>query len=690
VTVLGNDETSVAAGKGSPPVASELSAIWEPLQIGPMKVKHRIMMTPHSQTYGIGNVPSDRHVAYYRERAKGGLSLIGLEQTAGHRWGKAAYTTALTAWERGSVEPFSRIAEALHEYGCCANVELAGVGVTDPGRMFIDEWHPPYGPSAVPSVLWNIVPAEMDSGFISELISDFGTSAVNMRDAGMDSIELHSGHGYLLSQMLSPMYNRRSDRYGGSARKRCQLALDIANEIRDRIGDELALGIRLSYDEFIGEPGITPDLADEYVAVMNDAKVFDFFDITGGSYHTLHLAVAPMGGPEEGFMVEYARRAKAIVGDTAKVFTVGRIKRLETAEEIVRSGAADMVAMLRSHIADPFLIEKARSGRSDEIVRCVGGNDCIIAAFNSQMLTCAVNPTTGREASWGNGTLTPVTTPRRVVVIGAGPAGLKAAQVAATRGHEVTLLESAPEVGGHLRLLSQLPGQGDWTHAIEDLWNGTERHGVEAALGTQGTVDNLRELDPDVVICATGASWERTGYTVMRPDREAIPGVEQANVVDVATAITRALEDPTSLGRRVMILDESKGYFPIGLADLLSREGVEVEIVSRHLTVGEEVIASLQAPHVFPRLTQAGVRLSPQRFVEAIDGDKVTTYSIWGGQEVGQEVDTVVLSMLRKSNDDLFRAAKEKLASVHRIGDALSPRKAGDAIYEGEKIGREI
>ena len=390
-----------------------LTRIWEPLDIGPTRVKHRIMTTPHGQLYGRDNVPSDRHVAYYRERAKGGAALVGIEQTAGHRHSKGALAKGLTAWERRSIPHFEKLAAAIHEYDCRVFVELAGVGVNDRGRTYIDDWHPVWGPSRVRSPVMHELPAVLEHSMMREIAADFGQSALNLLVAGVDGVEMHAAHGYLFMQFLSPAFNKRTDAYGGSARNRCRFILDVLAAMRERVGSELTIGIRISYDEYLGQAGLTPDLADEYVDIISESGLVDFLDISCGGYHTLHYGVVPMGTMEEGFLLPYAKRAKDIAGDRAKVFAVGRIKSLALAEKAIEMGAADMVAMLRAHIADPQLVRKAREGRSAEITHCIGANECISAVTSNQELTCTVNPAAGREAYSGEGTLKPAQTQAR-------------------------------------------------------------------------------------------------------------------------------------------------------------------------------------------------------------------------------------------------------------------------------------
>jgi len=274
-------------------------------------------------------------------------------------------------------------------------------------------------------------------------------------------------------------------------------------------------------------------------------------------------------------MVPFGKRAKAIVGSGARVFIVGRILDLRLAEQIVKDGAADMVAMARAHMADPFLVTKVREGREKELIRCVGANECVNRLFQNREVICVMNPTAGRERQWGHGTLKMVSKDeaKKIVVVGGGPAGMKAAAVASKRGHQVTLWEQEKEPGGHLNLLKQLPTRAEWHTAIDNLTREMEGGGVKMRLGMTATAELLQQEHPDAVVCATGSHYDSGGLSPYRPDRETIPGSDQENVMDVSTATKRALANPTSLGKRVVILDETGGYLPLGLAEVLATQG---------------------------------------------------------------------------------------------------------------------
>ncbi len=675
-----------AAGSG-------LRHVWEPLEIGSTRVKNRIMMTAQTTLYGKDNILGDRHVDYYRERAKGGAALFICEQQAAHRLSKGSFFEGCSAWEKRAIPQYAKLADAVHAHGARQFIQLFGCGVHDKGTMIMDEWHPLWGVSSLPSVVHNEIPMIMEQEHIDDVVAGFGESALNVQASGCDGVELHAAHSYLLGQFLSPVYNDRTDGYGGTVRNRCRILLEIGEEVRRRVGDSLTVGVRLSFDEFMGDGGITPDQAEEQLEILSSAGLFDFFNISGGAYHTLHHAVAPMD-VENGFMIPFGKRARAVVGNRAKTFIVGRIIDLRQAERALAEGAADMVAMTRAQMAEPHLVRKTREGREREIRRCMGANECVARLFDNRPVACVVNPSVGREARWGSGTLRPVAPEeaKSVLVVGGGLAGMKTAEVAGRRGHRVVLLERSQRLGGHLNLLMGLPTRKEWAIAIDNLARAMEVGGVEVRLGVDATPELIEREKPDIVVVATGARWDKDGRSQYRPGQARLAGTEQENVLDIGTAAARVLADAGALGRRVVILEETGFYLPLGLAEVLAtRGGAAVEIVTPRAMVGEDVMRTLDLPFVMPRLEEAGVLCSAHTNVERIEGDAVHVHSVWGGRPRAIEgVDTVVISMLRSPDDALFRALQDRVPDLHRVGDALAPRRPIQLMYDGEELGRAL
>jgi len=664
---------------------SELERILSPVAIGATECRNRVFVPAHTVLYGEDHHLSERHIAYYRERALGSAGLIITEGGAVHPSQRGAFHEAFIAYDRGDVPRYAQLATTLHELGAKVFVQLFGIGVHARGTHVLDDWVPLWGASGVPSVRDREVPMVMEQEQIDEFVRGFGESAANLAEAGVDGAELHAAHSYLLGQFMSPAYNKRTDAYGGSLENRARLALEAAAAVRGAVGRAFTLGIRLSYDEWIGDAGITPADSDWFLDRFADSGLFDFFNISGGGYHSIHRSVSPMN-VEEGHMIDFGRRAKEVVGDRAKVMIVGRIRDLDLAERVIADGHADLVGMTRAHMADPFVVAKALAGRAQDTVRCVGANEC----FNSggRQIVCMMNPAMGRERQWGMGTLAPAPSPRRIAVVGGGPAGMKTAAVAASRGHAVTLYESRSELGGQLNLNKRMPTRGGWQTAIDNL--ARPLVGVTVELGREATPERLLEEGFDAIVVATGSTWSSTGFSPFRPDREGMPGHEAENVLGLDAAARRAIEDPRSLGANVVIVDETGAYLPVGLAELLADAGAQVELVTPLMMVGEQLAATSDLPYVYPRLYAKGVRMTTQSMPERFDGARLELIHLWSRERSERVVDSVVFSTLRTPNDDLYRRLRGEATDLRRAGDALAPRSVAAVIYEGEALGRAL
>ena len=663
---------------------ASLDALWQPLQVGPTLLKHRVFVSAHSQMYGENGLLSDRHIAYYAERAKGGAALVITEQQGVHWTAKGGYHAMCAGWREESIPRYKQLADEVHAAGGHVFIQGFVAGQQDDGVMFLDNRHAVQAPSPIPSISYRVQPREMTKDDIRSIVEGYGQTAHNAMTAGADGFEIHGAHGYLVCQFFSPLTNHRTDAYGGNTQNRSRFAIEAAEEVRKRVGDKITLGIRLSFDEWI-EGGITPEEGEAIVKTLNETGLFDYFNMTGGNYHTMHQTVAPMN-VEHGFMVDHARRTKAIVGDAAAVFIVGRIHNIDEASEVIRSGHADMVAMTRAHIADPELINKARSGRKDEIRKCIGANQgCINRVFQNTGIACTVNPTTGLERQWGIGTLQPAQQPRSIAVVGGGPAGMKVAEIAASRGHRVTLFEKADKLGGQLHYAAMLPTRADWSVVGEYLEGALDRHHVDVRLGTEATAERIAALNSDDVVLATGSRYNKDGYSIFRGERPSIPGIERENVLTPV----EALDDPDRCGQRVLILDDQGDYPPMGLAEFLADRGKDVEVVSRHMFVGDKTPMQLHLPWIYPRLHEKGIKLSPQRFIESVREGTAIVYNVWDGTQTPVEFDSLILTMLRSSIDGPT-ALEATGATMHRIGDALTPRTVDDAIYEGYELGRAL
>jgi 2,4-dienoyl-CoA reductase-like NADH-dependent reductase (Old Yellow Enzyme family) len=723
----------------------DLSPLFRPLPLAGTTLPNRVMTSAMTLQYGVDGFISDRHLAIYEERARGGVGLMFSEQLTASSLSPSPFPSEIRAYDEGQVERFAALAERLAPYESRFFAQLFCGGVSGSSTAGLSGWSPVRGPSRI-GAPGGETPLPLSAGEIDAIVADFATSARHVKEGGLDGVEIHGAHGWLVGQFLSPFYNHRDDEYGGSVENRCRFALEVGRAIRAEVGPEFPLGIALTYDEMIGDQGIHEDDTLAQLEVFLADGAFDFFDISLGAPHSVHFTIAPMAVPE-GVALDFARRARDLVAGRAAVFAAGRVVDPEMAAAAVRDGAVDVVAMSRAHLADPHLVRKAKGGRPAEIRRCIGANVCVGRAKAGEPVACVLTPSTGRELeAWPSDPSAASARGRRVLIVGAGPAGLRAGAICASRGHEVTVFERRDRAGGHLADLAALPTREGWGRAVEDLLAELARSGAALRLGTEVDAALVAAESPDLVLLATGSEWESTGATAAVPtgiagasapvepyrriatvslhtNAEDPPAVETSSAIDrvslhtdaedpsavepscrIATetlhaptllpldaAIELARVDPSRLGASVLIADDTGTYAPLGLAEALAAAGATVRFVTARNEIGTEPAFHLELPHLLPRLRALGVDLATARAVTAVDGDAVEVADLWGGPtERIDGVDTVVLALRRRSRDGLAAALDGSGIELRTIGDALAPRPTAAVVEEAERVALTI
>ena len=652
---------------------SDFPHLFWPLQIGSITVRNRIAMGPHLTGYAVDQCPSERHAYYYAERAKGGVGLIITETIAVHPHSSMSAQVVL-GYDRRVIPGYRRIADVIHEHGAKVVGQLMHQGreySSFHSRLAL------WAPSGVPSPHTRETPHEMERDEIREVQEGFVQTAANLKEAGYDGVELHAGHGFLIHQFMSPWCNARQDEYGGSLENRLRFACETIAAVRQRVGPEFVVGIRVSGDEFT-PGGLTLDDMKVVAERLAATGQLDYISITVGNQLTRGVQMADMNMPLAA-MAYMSAAIKELVA--LPVFIALRINDPVVAEKIVADGQADMTVMVRALIADPELPNKAREGRLDDIRRCIACNQECRRGNRNGAVTCLQNVAAGYEKEWGVGTLAPAAKRKKVLVIGGGPGGMEAARIAALRGHSVSLHERNAELGGQINIAVKVPNREEMGNVVRFLRHEVERLGVTVHLGREADVQTVLAEQADAVVVATGS----------KPHLPELPGCNGPNVVTVV----EVLEGRAPVGERVVIVDGGDAFWQCcASAEYLAGQGKRVEIVTPVLYVGMEVPGE-SLGGLYQRLLSKEAVFTPSTGLKEIrqDGGRCTlvvynTYSKREREIVG--VDTVVMATGARADDGLYRALKGRVPELYAVGDCYAPRKIPDAIRDGQRVGRMV
>jgi 2,4-dienoyl-CoA reductase-like NADH-dependent reductase (Old Yellow Enzyme family)/NADPH-dependent 2,4-dienoyl-CoA reductase/sulfur reductase-like enzyme len=648
---------------------SPFSILFSPFKIGSLKLKNRVVLPPMGTCLGdINGVVTKKLVDYYIERAKGGVGLIIVENTlVTSRFGiQIANQLRIDSYHH--VPYLFELTEAVKEHGAriAIQINVPGCGT----RRHLAPTVKPTGPSAR---AYDFQPERckiLSVKEIKEIVNDFARGAKLAKQAGFDAIEIHGANGYLINQFLSPYSNRRKDAYGGDLRKRLKFCIEVIQGVREVVGDDYPLLFRLGIDEFL-DGGFTVEQAVEVAKSAEQAGI-NALDVTAGNLNmrkSCARAIPSLFIPD-GHLAEDAGKVKKALD--IPVILAGKIRDPQLAEEILRKEKADLIAIGRGFLSDSQWALKAMTGKHKEIRKCISCNEMCLyhKTWLSRPIRCTVNPLVGRE----NRRIDKVAKPKRVLVIGGGPAGMEAARVSALRGHIVTVCEKASRLGGQLWIASVLPYKKEMRELIEQMSTQLEQLGVSIRLNEKVTAESLKNMPFDVIVVATGA----------KPLKPSLPGIEHHRVLyydDVLSDKKNAKGENIIVGGGGVIGCETAIY-------IAENKGKRVTIVEKMDQAASEMEPIFNRDGLLQRLEKNGIRILLDHEILGIE-DRIVRI---GQKKVSKTLpmDTLVLALGRSQNDKLFKQLTGSGTSVNFVGDCIEPRKLSNAIHEGFWAGIKI
>ena len=656
--------------------------LFSPIAIGPVLVPNRITFSAHLTNYAEEGLPTAQHAAYYAARAAGGAGLIITEEHSVHPtdW---PYEKLIHAFRPEVLGGYRAITEAVHAHGTPIFAQInhnGGQASSMYSRL------PVWAPSPVADPMFREVPKAVDAGEIAEIVAGYADVAERCRQGGFDGVELQCSHSSIVRGFLSPVTNRRTDGYGGPLENRARFLLEVVAAVREAVGADLALGVRICGDELI-EGGTTVEDAVRVARMVEGTGHVDYINTSiGVATASLYMIEASMHVPP-GYATYISSAIRAAV--SLPVVGVGRFKDPLQAERALAQGHADLVGVVRGQIADADFAAKARRGDSESIRLCLSCNqECVGRMGLNRWLGCIENPLTGREAVRPTRANAVVGRPTRakadngrrglrVLVVGAGPAGLQAAIAAAGRGHHVTVAERDDHAGGQVRLAASVPNRAELGDLVRNQLVECRRSGVELRLGTEVGAAEVPELDPEVVVVATGSVPARPWWAP----------AEATNVVDVVDVLRGRVEPAGD----VVVIDELGFHQATSVAELLADRGCRVEVMGPGMVIGQDLGVTLDMEQWWVRAQAKGIVQTPDSVIVGMDQAGLQVLHHPTGRSSSRAADWVVLAVPPAPDDSLYFALRDQgRVPVHRVGDCVAPRRAHAAVIEGDRIGSSL
>lgn len=648
--------------------------LMSPLTLRGHSLRNRIVFGAHTANMAEQGLPGERFKAYLLERALGGAAMIVAEPVPVHRTG--VLTRGNFRHGDDSIVPaFRPITEAVREAGAVIVQQLYHVGAHgDSDLSFQPHWSPSGGPSYHDSDGSHA----MTAAEIAEIIEAHVAAARRARDAGFQGVEVWGAYHSLLDQFWTPWSNRRDDDWGGSLENRTRLSRTIIERIRRDCGEEFIIGLAVSHSEGYSVLHSAEQLC-EIVALHDATGHLDYVTVGSGGYLDFDRIIPPFTQTEKPVTPVAALLKQAVTH--AKVTAESHIRTPDNAETVIAGGEADLVSIVRGQIADPHLARKTAEGRAGDVRGCISCNQmCWGRRSRDYWISCLINPSAGREWEWGGDRFTPAAAPRDVLVVGAGPAGLEAARVAAERGHRVEIMEAAGVTGGQFRLAGMQPRRAQILDLLDWYERQFDRLGVRLRLNAFLDENDLAAHPAGTVVIATGSLPDEGGFQRWLPQHDSLPGIENGHVWSPEEVMRREAR----LADGVIVYDEGGHWRGCGTAWHLAEQGLKVVLVTPDPFVGREIARTAADLNLRQRLARAGARMFTEHAVARWHGNGATLRCLLTGEEQTVPASGLVMATTNRAFDPFPETLPGK--SLHRIGDAAAPRLAAYAFHDGRRI----